>query len=653
MSRSVIRSLAVLVLVGMVAAGCSKPAKQSIGTQTKATTPDVEAPVTSEVPTTLAQQAAAAAKATAKKATTNPGGRITGGGVDDAQARAVGALLKPQSTERRKPYYSGVGENTIQLDFSYDAQSCGVSVVNAVTAAGGALPNSKRFYRAAPRTQGEVTADVQEAIGIMIKYWNDHAFDAADYAPDIRKLMGNDPKNQFFGRHLVGKLIDGGSNQCPDKTTAAAKQAANEDHAFVVFNDGATEGASPIGAYNMAAALNTIPADHRPMHFGTLWLSDQDYTRFAPYAWTQFATGSTLTREYASYVCSKLRGPGAVPARAATVTDPKKRVFGLVHTNDPSHKRLADELKGYLNQYCGGNIIAKEVEYDGTNFSQAQQDDPNLIVQLKLAGVTTVLMLTEPIQPLFQLAAAKGQNWYPEWVFSSFGYSDSSTVQRLYDQDETKGSFGTSNLGVYGGFGFGSGDPFAMYHTYHMTAPDGKPCDPSSESGMSRGDEAGNNKNATVEKYCKAPTALVTWYYTMLPLIGGMLFAGPDLTPQNITAGLQHFPTTRYGGNGPTSDPRPALVGAGTGKYGFVVDAVEWRWRPDFQSPPPEGLNSGGAHWVEYPDCMRHYLTWPDGLAPNWEKSGPNYNSWCGVSKDPYGKAANDYPRTLPDDGNH
>ena len=57
---------------------------------------------------------------------------------------------------------------------------------------------------------------------------------------------------------------------------------------------------------------------------------------------------------------------------------------------------------------------------------------------------------------------------------------------------------------------------------------------------------------------------------------------GPTSRPQNISNGLQHFPTTRYGGNGPTSDPRPALVGAGTGKYGFVVDAVEWRWRPDF-----------------------------------------------------------------------
>jgi hypothetical protein len=166
---------------------------------------------------------------------------------------------------------------------------------------------------------------------------------------------------------------------------------------------------------------------------------------------------------------------------------------------------------------------------------------------------------------------------------------------------------------------------------------------------MSRADASGNNKNAAVEQYCKAPTALVTWYYTMLPLIGGMLFAGPDLTPQNVTNGLQHFPTTRYGGNGPTSDPRPALVGAGTGKYGFVVDAVEWRWRPDYKSPPPESVD----HWVEYPDCQRHYLQWPDGLAPNWEKNGPNYNNWCGVKTDPYGKAVDDYPKTLPEDGTH
>ena len=141
--------------------------------------------------------------------------------------------------------------------------------------------------------------------------------------------------------------------------------------------------------------------------------------------------------------------------------------------------------------------------------------------------------------------------------------------------------------------------------------------------------------------YCKAPGALVTWYYTMLPAIGGIFFSGPDLTPQHMSAGLQSYPTTRYGGNGPTSDPRPALVGAGKDKYGFVVDSVEWRWRTDFTSPQPEAK----AQWVEWPDCQRHYVNWPDQLAPNWEKDGAAYNAWCGDDKG--------YPRTLPDDGNH
>ena len=651
----------VRVAIGFAAlslvAACSKPPSLNAGKPTATTSPEVAAPVGATQDTTattaaaqqqqqvaasVAQQAKATATTVARRALT--GGQQLSGGGDDSQARAVGAQLHPQSTQRRQPYYLGVGEDTIQLDFAYDQTSCGVNVVNAITAAGGALPSPTRFYRAAPNNQDAVVADTKESVDLMVKYWNDHAFDAAEYAPEIRKLMGNDPKNQFYGRHLTYKLIDGGSNQCPEKTTAAAHSAAQTDKAFVVYNN--LDGASPAGAYNMAAALNNEPADRRPMHFGTLWLSDQDYTRFAPFAWTQFATGSTITREWASYVCSRLVGQNAKYSPDANVQG-QKRVFGLVHTNLLQDKRLANEFKSYLTQYCGGtNPIKTEVEYDGTDFAQAQQNNTNLITQLKLSGVTSVLMLTEPVQPLFQLQAAKGQNYYPEWIFSSFGYSDSSTVQRLYDQKETAGSFGTSNLGVPGGFGFGAGDPFYMYHAYHQVAPDGKPCDPSSDEGMNHG---GNGHDA-IANYCKAPTALVTWYYTMLPSIGGITFAGPDLTPQNVTAGLQAFPPTRYGGNGPTSDPRPALVGAGKGRFGFVVDAVEWRWRPEFKSPPPESKQEG---WVEYPDCQRHFLLWPSQLAPNWETNGPNYNAWCGLDKDPYGTPAPGYPRTLPEDGQH
>lgn len=633
----------VLFLVAMsLVAACSKPRDFTGAVESTATTqPPAETPVTAAGTPTVegttdttaagAPPVAGASRSVrtagpAATATGDPNSAVVAPGADEEQARAVGSLIKPQSTERRKPYYAGVGEDTIKLVFSTDATSCGVNVVNALTAAGGALPSPTRYYRAAPRTVDEVNADVKESIEIMVRYWNDHAWEAAEYAPEIRKLMGDDPQRQFFGRRLVHEIIDGGSNQCPDKTTAGAKLAI-EKNAFIVYNN--LEGASSAGAYNMAAALNAQPADRRPMHFGTLWLSDTDYSRFAPYSWTQFATGSTITRQAASYVCSRVR-TGLVPPRSPMVTDPKKRVFGLVHTNLDQDRRLANEYKSYLKQFCGADIVTKEVEYDGSDFGKAQQDNANLVVQLKLSGVTTVLMLTDPVQPLFQLQAATRQEYFPEWVWTSFGYADSSTVMRLYGDTGQQNNFiGTSNLGIPGGFGFGSGDPFAMYHTYHKVSPtSGKPCDPSSDEGMSHD-----------EKYCKAPTALVTWYYTMLPSIGGMFFAGPDLRPQTVSAGLQNYPTTRYGGSGPTSDPRPALVGAGKDKYGFIVDAVEWRWRPDFTSPPPENKAEG---WVEYPDCQRHYMLWPDQLAPNWEMDGPHYNAWCGDEKG--------YPRVLDSD---
>jgi len=202
-----------------------------------------------------------------------------------------------------------------------------------------------------------------------------------------------------------------------------------------------------------------------------------------------------------------------------------------------------------------------------------------------------------------------------------------------------KTSIGITSFGVPGGFGYGAGDPFWVYHTYHKQSPNsGKPCDPSSDEGMNHD-----------PKYCKAPGAIVTWYYSHLPFIGGLIFAGPTLNPQNVTAGLQNYPLTRYSANGPTDDPRPALVGAGPNQYHFIVDATEWRWRANYKSPPPE-LKDG---WVEWTDCQRHYILWPDQLAPQWEKGGPNYDAWCGGEQHavPESPEKDGYPRWQPELG--
>ncbi len=316
MRKSLLRSIVVLVSLAMLAAACSRPETKGTGKASGVVAQnDVNDLVTpsTDAPTTTAPPAAAAAAGKAKVVAGSTPGGTRNPALDDAQARAVGAKIKPQSTARRKPYYSGVGEDTIKVVWSADEQNCGVNVVNALTAAGGALPTTGRYYRAAPTTLDRVRAENHEAVDLLFNYFNDSAWDGAEYLPQIRSLMGNDPKNKYFGRHLVGVNVDGGSFQCPEKTRSAAVDIAKDHKPFgVVTNfDGS--------AYNMAAALNgAAPASSRPMHFGTLWLSDNDYGRcepgytkctgFAPFAWTQYATGTTIVNQYASYVCGRLVG---------------------------------------------------------------------------------------------------------------------------------------------------------------------------------------------------------------------------------------------------------------------------------------------------------------------------------------------------------
>jgi hypothetical protein len=643
----------IMAVLGLLAAGCSKPAKKTSAASKGASSggnnvtgaPGVTTPggVTgSTVAGGAAPGATPSAASTGFSAgvSTGQGGAGTNIGNfnsgDVNQAKLVGSQISPQSTARRLPYSQGVTDNQILVDYSYDQTTCGINPNAAIVAAGGLLPTPTRFFRPASSAPSQVAKDKQDSVANDVRFFNDHAFDLFSFAPNVRKYMGNDPANQFFGRHLVYKMIDGGSFECPDKTTAAAKQAAEQDKVFAVLEDDSLEGS----AYNMDAALNAEPGSRRPMDFGILWPSDQTMNQFAPYDWTQFATGSTIVRQQAEWICTRLKGQKAKNS-TDTVLQNSTRKFGLVHSNLPEMTLLANEFKTDLKNDCGSSPIAKEVVYNGGDISAQQQDAINIAVQLKTAGITSVINLTDVLFPVFELAQASAQSYYPEWVWSSFGLADASQVQRVYDSGncgkgaaahcEVRGSMGISELGVFGGFAYDAGDSFNSWHIYHQVDPaTGWHCDPTSDNGMSNGGKE--------DGFCKAPSVQATIYYVFLPFIGGLGFAGPDLTVNNVTNGLQHYPLTRYGGHGPTSDPRPALVHSGTGHYGFIADAVEWKWHPEWTSPPPE--NKPG--FVEYPDCERHYLDWPNGLAPGWEVNGPNWTKYCGVNAP--GLGGPDYP---------
>ncbi|MEX0875790.1 MAG: hypothetical protein WD646_00435 [Actinomycetota bacterium] len=535
-------------------------------------------------------------------------------------ARRLAAQISPVTTSLpngNPNTWPGVTKDTIKFVLSYDKANCGTNLVNALSAAGANFSTEGRYFRAAPSNADEANRETVEAVNSVMKYYNQRGYEAAQEFPKIKPLIGNDKTRPFYGRKVVHEFVDGGSFQCPETTTAAAVEIVQDRKPFAVFNN--FDGAS----YNMAEALHAkAPANKRPMHFGSLWLSDKEYERWSPYTWTQFTSGTKAADLYASYVCKRLVGKKAV--RSPQYKD-QTRKFALLYPALQEARNVANDVRRSIKKHCGRDIYAgtggdqdRVIEYS-TDLSRAADEGTTTAIRLKLEGVTSLTYLMDPVFPLFQILAQKGQSYRPEYVWTPTGYYDSSTVQRLYDQEQINGnSFGISMFGVPGGYGFEAGDSFFIWHDQHKVAPNGRKCDPSSDAGMSHSPE-----------YCKAPSAIVTWLYTTLPSLAGILFAGPDLTPAHVTEGLQRVPTTRFGPAGATEKPFAALLGAGKGRYYFIVDATEYRWRATYVSPPPETK----LGWVEYPDCQRHYNLWPDHLSQGWEKGGPNYTAYCGDPK--------------------
>lgn len=621
-----LRVFALFALIPLVAFACSKPKEQAgqLGGKSKG----ASALESSD------QGPAGAEKSKPRTVNAAPGTRgyaALNPAADQAQAARVGQLIKIQSESYANPNtWTGVTKDTIKLAFNIDVANCGVNIIQLISNAGGELGKPTRFKRQAPSNQETINKEHREAIDFVLRYWNDHAQEVAADIPKAVELMKkyNTAGHPFYGRKLIPDIVDAGSFQCPDKQTAAAIRMRDSTKPFsaVVYD---VPGLYQNGVGLASAMKAKIPTNQRPMIFGLLDTTDKYLSSFAPYAWDEFQSITKMSKLGASWICSDLKAGGPNSklwgnGKAVNAVDPalrsQTRKFGLVYANNANSNEAAAEFKNLIKAKCGITFDRRTTEFQiNDNPARASGEAGQIATRFKLAGVTTVIYLIDFLGAFFHIIQFKQQGFKPEFANIGTGWQ-TNTVQRLHlDQDMVdKASMAYTSFGIQG-FGYGPGDAFWVYHTYHKTSPTTKkPCDPRSDAGMDH--DPG---------YCKMPSIMEAWYYSWLPLVGGMLFAGPNLTPNTAAAGLQAYPLTRYGVNGPTSDPVAVLVGAGPGQYYFITDGSSMRWRAGFVSPPPENL----LGFPDYPDCQRHYLDWPDKLAPQWEKGGPNFNTWCGDPK--------------------
>jgi len=143
-----------------------------------------------------------------------------------------------------------------------------------------------------------------------------------------------------------------------------------------------------------------------------------------------------------------------------------------------------------------------------------QADMTSMITKMSAAGVTTVIMVVDPLTPAIITAEATRQQYFPEWFVTGTGLSDTSAAGRIYDKNQWKHAFGISPLWVT----WADVKQSDGYREYHHAAP-----------GTAAGDEG-----VLINIY-RAPVQQV---------FIGFHMAGPKLTADTFVQGEYNYPRT-------------------------------------------------------------------------------------------------------------
>ncbi len=271
--------------------------------------------------------------------------------------------------------------------------------------------------------------------------------------------------------------------------------------------------AQEIGAFADMTAISQPYLDalvrQKVIAFGGLHLPSTYYRQRAPYAWGQLVDCTALLSSAVDLISKRLPPSGNATRAGSAALRQKPRKFGLVVPDDAVYAQCINEARPKLK--AAGVDFAKEIRYS-LEIAKLQQEAPNMAAQLKAAGVTTVVLVTDPILPFFLSGSATQQDFWPEWFLSGTVLTDADVAGQFYDQDQWQFTYGQSYLAD-----IKQGQASESYRAYKKIRDD--------EPTMTRDLD----------------------YYSLLMLFIGLQMAGPNLTPQTFARGLFSYP----GADGP------------------------------------------------------------------------------------------------------
>jgi hypothetical protein len=408
----------------------------------------------------------------------------------------------------------------------------------------------------------------------------------------LRRYANN--HSQTYGREIVFYDFQATGNDTDDEAMKAdAIKIANDLKAFAVI-----EG-------NPSATIPTVFASEITARglicICTTSLTTRYYAERSPYIFSSLPTATEYAQQMAEYVSKRLVGK---PAKfAGDELNPTQRYknttrkFGLIYIEgnegrvDAERVRAKEDFVAEMAKK-GIQVVTASYIYDpGRN----QQDVTALVLNMKNAGVTTVIPMVDPLYPILITQEASRQQWYPEWLILGFGLSDTTAAGRLYDQLQWRHAFGISPLWVTWATVQRSGG----YRAFHHGMP-----------GMRKGDEG----------------VLINIYATYVGLLSyGIHMAGPNLNSDTFSKGMFSYPRTggdvghptlQFSRNSPTA----------------VEDFIEI-WYDANASGPDERSEQGQGMMMKSDGGKRYVLgSWPVGDTHAFSPAGA-----IGATDDPPG----------------
>ncbi len=391
-----------------------------------------------------------------------------------------------------------------------------------------------------PNANDPIFAIVRQALGI-----NDTVDEVRETYQGLAQIFQD--YYQTYGRHVDLEFVEAsGSILDPVAARADAVEAASKQP-FAVLGGPLLGSAWTDELHARGIVCLFCPGidDPEPSAFGIL------------------PKGSQIDAHVAAYVKAKLVGRPAEFAGDDLKDEDRK--FGILNQGSDG---ATNRMKGHLEDE--GVDVAATVAYP-LDPTRAQELAASGIARLKDAGVTSVIVHSDPITLPAFLNEATEQDWYPEWVLAGCNFCDTSVFGRTFDQDQWAHAFGLSYLPPQAPPAITP--PYRLYEWYHGEAP-------------------------------PADNSLILTYPSVALLFTGLEYAGPDLNVENFRDGLFAWPPTPRAVTEPSVDYGTELWDKPD--YEGIDDMVEVWWDPTAEGNDEAG-QEGQGH-LRYVDGGRRYM---------------------------------------------